>query len=796
VTVLINDLRFACRSLLRQRGFSVTAVLTLALGMALFLSAAIVTRAYLLRDLPYPAAERLHWLRYSEPGAPEPRGMAQLDWTAVRDVIEHSMAWDLDVFYMLGREQAEPLPGAWVTPSFLDALGVRAALGRGIQADAFVDGGPNEVLISHRLWQTRFGGSEDAIGSRFTAYVADRPEESERFTIVGVLPQDFWHLNTYTEVLAPLRTPAYPYMARLRPGVSPEAARDRITAFVTSGAHDVPPGWSLRLVAVHDAYVGSLRPTLRAVVIAGMLVLLVACANVAALMLVRGNGRRKEVAIRAALGASRAAIARMLTLDAVVLAAVATLLAVLVTAFALDAIGPLVQQQMGRPAPDGGRAFALDATLLLFAAAGGLVTALACSLAPLVTLVRPRSLAAIHGRARTTTDGRGATRFRSSLIALEIAASLALLAGAGLMLRSAHGLANADLGLSPERVMTGGITLRHSTYPDVPSRVAVFDELLERLEAVPGAETVALANMWPMQEARLQPITAERSRTETRAPIQGVTHAYFDTLGIPIRAGRAFTPADRQGSAPVAIVSETLARRLWPNADPRGQHIETPPPQGSTEPRRRVVVGVAGDVRQGPSDAELADVYVPLLQEPTRFAFALVRTTGSPDRTLTALGNAVSAVDPEIALDRPVPMQQLVDRMNAGSRFLAALLGGFAAAAVALSLVGLYGAIAYAVRQREREIAVRVAIGADPAAIVRLFVRQGGVILLGGLAVGVPAAFAVGRVIESQLFGVTAFDPFGLAAASAAFGVAALLATWWPARRAAATDPAIALRSE
>ncbi|MBA3886959.1 MAG: FtsX-like permease family protein, partial [Acidobacteria bacterium] len=617
-----------------------------------------------------------------------------------------------------------------------------------------------------------------------------------QFTIVGVLPQGFWHVNPYTEVIAPLRAPTYPYMVRLRRGISPETARDAVTGFVTAGAVDVPPGWSVEITSVHDAHVAPLRPTLRAVVIAGVLVLLVACANVAALLLVRGNRRRKEVAIRAALGASRFAIARMLVVEALVLGIAATVAAVALTAFAADAIAPHIQEQFGRAAPGGRTAFAVDATLIVFAAAAGVLTAVACSLAPVVALVRPRIAAAMHGRARTGTDGRGSARFRTALIAVEIAASLALLSGAGLMMRSAHGLAQADLGISAERVLTGGVTVRPSRYPDTPSRITVFEDMLARLDAIPGTESAAFATIWPLQQARLQPVGAAGSADDTRAPVQGVTAAYFETLGIAMRAGRPFTAADREGAAPVAIVSETLARRLWPGAGAVGQYILTPAPQGGTNPRQRLVVGVAADVWHGPSDEEQADVYVPLLQEPTRFAFALLRTVGSPDHALPAFVSAFRLVDPEIAVDRPTPMQSIVDQMTAGSRFLATLLAAFAAAAAVLALVGVYGAVAYAVRQREREIAIRVAIGADPSRIVRLFVRQGGAILLAGLTLGVAFALAGGRVLESQLYGVTSRDPLALGAAALAFGAAALLATWWPARRAATTDPAIALRSE
>jgi putative ABC transport system permease protein len=763
--------------------------------MALFLTASTVTRAYLLRDLPYPSAERLHWVRYGAPGVPQPREMERLDWSTLSEVIEYPVAWDLDVFYLLGGDHTESLPGAWVTPGFIDALGVRPALGRGIAPDAFQAGGANEVLISYRLWQRRFGGDADAIGRSFAAYVSDRPAETERFTIVGVLPETFWHLNTYTEVLAPLRAPTYPYMARLRRGVTPELARDRVTTLVRAGARDVPADWSATVVAVHEAYVEAVRPTLRAVMLAGVLVLLVACANVAALLLVRGTRRRQEMAIRAALGARRLAIARLLVAEAMVLGLAAAGIAVLVTAYAIDLLGPLVQDQMGRRVPGGLTTLRIDWAVLGLAGAVGMATALVCALAPLVTLLRPRVVTLLPGSSRASTLGRGGARFRSALIALEVAASLALLSGAALMLQSAHRLGQVDLGISPDNVVTGSLTLRQSRYPDAASRVVVFDELTVRLAASPGTEAVALSSMWPLQQAGRQPVRTGDS--EMQVATQLISAGYLEALNIPLRAGRTFTAADRHGAESVAIVSETLARRLWPDGSAVGRYLSVPPPHTSGQPAvTRLIVGVAADVRQGPLDEDLADVYVPMLQEPGRFAFVLLRSPGPSDRVLASMTTVLRDIDPEIAVDRATPLQAIADRAVSGSRLLAKLLAGFAMAATLLALVGVYGAVAYAVRQREREIAVRVAIGADPARIVRLFVRQGILMLLAGLALGVPAALLGGRLIQSQLFGVTPGDPVVLGAAAASFSVAVLVATWWPARRAAATDPSIALRAE
>lgn len=768
--------------------------------MTLCTTAMVVVGAYLLNDLPYPAADRLYWIRYGAPGQPQPRGMEKLDWASLDDVIEHPLAWDLDVFYLLGGEHVESVPGAWVTPGFVRGLGIQPAIGRGFDSGAFAAGGPNVALISDRLWSSRFGADPNIVGRTFTAYVSDRPEEAEHFTIVGVMSQRFWHINNYTDILTPLRAPTYPYMARLRAGITPSGAASRITALVTAGASSVPQNWSATVAAAHEVHVQAVRPVLRAVSGAAALVLLVGCANVAGLLLVRATRRQKEMAVRAALGAGRGAIARMLLAEGLILGVTATVLALVLTRITLDAIAPVIQQQLGRSAPGGLLAFAIDARTMAMSAGVSILTALMCALVPLPSALRARVLSGLQSGSRTMTEGGRSQRIRAGLIAVQVALTLTLLAGSALMLRSVISLLQTDMGFTADSVLNASITLRQNRYPDPSSRMAVFERIATSLGALAGVESVGLTTSWPLQQPMAQPIewVGSSGGANGRAVIHGVSDRYFATLDIPTIAGRSFGSADRIGSAPVAVVSDTLARQLWPRGSVLGQRVAVPQSQEQSRPVliAREVVGVVHDVRQGPSDADLADLYVPILQAPTRFAFVLVRTGGAPANWLSPLRSAVREVDPELAMDRARPMQLAVDEITARPRFLAWLLGAFSAVAALLALVGVYGVIAYAVRQREREIAVRLAIGADPARITRLFLRQGGIILFSGLALGVAGVVAAGRVIESQLFGVTPRDPIALAVAVVAFAIAGLAAIWWPSRRAGAMDPAIALRAE
>jgi predicted permease len=464
----------------------------------------------------------------------------------------------------------------------------------------------------------------------------------------------------------------------------------------------------------------------------------------------------------------------------------------------------MVQQQLGRSAPVALRAAALDPQVLFAAFGAGITTTAICALTPLLTVLRRRRAgskgpASVLG-SRTATDTAGAQRVRTTLIAVEIAASVALVAGSALMIRSVVTLLRTDLGFAGDRILNASVTLRQNKYPDAASRLAVFERMSSRLSAVPGVESVGMTTAWPLQQSGLRPVTIPDAATDaaTRAAVQSVNAEYFSTLQIPLLAGRGFTTADRSGTEPVAIVSDALARRLWPAGNPIGSRITIPEDREGEDPVpvTRTVIGVAGNVRQFAADTELADAYVPVLQTPGRFVFALIRTAGAPDTWLAPIRAAFRDIDPEIAVQRSRPLAAMIDEVSARPRFLTWLLTAFAVVAALLALIGAYGVIAYAVQQREREIAVRMAIGADPSGITRLFVRQGSSILVVGLVAGTLAVLAGGRLLESQLFGVTAHDPLTLAAAVAAFACAGLLAVWWPARRAATTDPALALRAE
>jgi predicted permease len=795
----VNDLRLAVRSLRKAPGLTVGVILTLALGMTLCLTASMVIKAYLLEGLPYPHAERLFSIRYAEPGGDAPESLERLDWRSLDDVIEHRVAWDLDVFYLLGGENAEAIRGAWVTDGFMQGLGIVPVIGQSFAAEDFQSGGPNLALISHRVWVTRFAGDPGVVGKTFSAYVSDRPQEAEAFRIVGVLPQSFWHLNPYTDILTPLRAPTYPYLARLQPGVTADYAATRIAALVRGGG-GVAQDWRPQVLSTHGEYVARTRPVLESVMVSGALVFLVACANVAGLLIVRGIRRRKEVAVRTALGARSSAIARMLLAEGIVMAAAAITLAVVASTWIVGWLAPALQQQLGRTAPGGAAAFALDMKALAIAAAVAAFTAVICSLAPLAPLAYRPILPLLQTGARGATDSRGSLRLRTALIVLEIAASVTLAVCSMLMIRTVVAMGRTDLGFRADHVLLSSLTLRQNRYPDAESRREVMERALTRLAAIPGVDTVALSMAWPVQQGGTYPVegTGASGRMQARASIDRVTAAYFSTLAIKLVSGRVFDRSDTAGSEQVAVVSETLARRLWPSGDAVGSRIRMPSEDdaGRETAVERLVIGVVRDVRQGPSDDDFADIYESFAQSPSRFAFALLRTAGDPAASANPLRAAFREIDPEIVVQNPRALSTIVSELTSRPRFMASVFAVFAIAAAVLTLVGVYGVIAYAVRQREREVAVRMALGAQPSGVTALFLRQGAPLLLAGILLGALGARAAGRLLQNQLFGVSGGDLGALAGAAALFAAAGLAAIWWPARRAAVTDPAIVLRSE
>lgn len=790
---LAEDLSFAARSLRRAPRFTGLVVGVLAVGIALNTSALAVLNAYVLRPLPFPQSDRLFNVR----------GGQGISWTEVDEVFELAVSWDLDVFTVIGDGRPEMAPGAWVTPDFLETYGVRAQVGRTFRPDEAGRGGAPVAMISHRLWQERFEGDPEIVGRTFSAFTSDRPDHAELFTIVGVLPADFWYLNEYTEVLAPIRDERAVYAGRLRPDIPVERAETVLTELAERRMEQVPAGFRVELVSVQERHVASVRPTLMTLQAAVLLVLLIACANAAVLLLIRSARRERELGIRRAMGASGGRLARQLLLEGGLLSLTATSVGLVLTSVLLSLTGASVESRLGVMMPGGAQSLAIDGTVLLGAAGLAALVGLVFGLVPLLSSVRGIVGSTLR-EGRGSTDSRTRHRFRAALVAGEVALSLALLVGAGLMVRSAVNLQHQELGFDPDRVVRGVMGLREASYPDPEDRVAAFSRLRERLAAVPGVEEVGLGSL-ALFGTRFTPRRVEGEDGDDLVGGEAVWwlvgERYFDALDIPVVHGRAFTRDDAAGAEPAAVVSESLARALWGDADPLGRRVRTvptgepgmaPPDPG---PWLRVV-GVVADVQRGVDDGPGGDLYRTYRQGERSWMNAVVRFRDDPVARVAELQAAVAAVDPEIPLASVRRLDEVVNEAMGPTRAVAGLLVGFAAFALLLAVLGLYGVVSYAVRQRQKDVAIRMALGAGRGSVTAMFLRQGLVVIGTGIVLGTLGGLALGRALEDELHGVGPGDPTThvLLAGILAFG--ALLAVWLPARRAAGADPMGVLREE
>lgn len=783
------DVRVAARGLRRDPAFASATILVLALGIAMVVAVAGLVDAYLVRGLPFPAADRL--VHVWGEGAP--------DWREAPDVIEVPVSWDLDVLSIVGDRPARAWT-SWVAPTYFEAFGVEVQLGRLPQPSDYETGAPRVALISHGLWQRNWGGDPGVVGGTFAAYAADRPEVAETFTIIGVLRPDHWHLNRFYEVLSPLAEGRATYLGRLAPGVSLAEAQAVLERDARERGEESA---EIELRPVHETYVERIRPALLALAASVVLVLAIACGNAAVLLLVRASGREREFAVRAALGAGRSRLGRQLVVEGLVLSATSALAGIALGAFLLRSFADVVPGVLGTVVPGGADALRLDGTALAAAVGASTMAGLLFGLAPLAGVLRPDLARGLSEGGRAGT-GRSRGRLRDVLIGAQLALSLALLVGAGLLLRSAMHLQRLPLGFDPANITALDINIRQSRYPDAQARAAFFAELLRTVEAgVPGvdAELVFSTPLGPrtfgtgmLVETPEQPIGPDE--TGPRALGNMVSHGFFDMLDVTLQRGRVFDGTDRLESVPVVVVSAALAERLWPGRDPVGRRVrfgqET---MFAFDGTWFTVVGVVDDVVKTLTDPNPPDIYFSYEQMPSSSAQLLVRSSTGGE-ALDAVRRAVWSLDPEIPLDGETRLAEDVRRASLPARFLAGVLSGFAIFAALLATFGLYGVVAYAVRRQRRDIAIRMALGARAGGVVGLFVRRSVPVLGVGLLCGLAGAIWLSGVLRSQLHGVGRLDPVTFAAGAALLVVAALVATILPALRAARQTPMRVLRTD
>ena len=793
---LARDLRFAARGLRRSPAFTLVAITSLSLGLALTTSTVSVVNAYLIRSLPYPDADRLYHVRYAPPGPWEPRGMTDLDWPSVDDVVEFPIASSGDAFYLSEGGHTVSLRGLRVTRGFVEGLGVSVAVGRRLAAPDFVAGSESVALIGHGVWRERFGSDPNVIGRLIRCEPESRPGNPETFRIVGVLSPGFYYgrdSRVGVELLVPQTSPLRVYMVRLRTGVPPAAAERRLTEGARRAATSpIPEDWTgVQLESAHERWVGSLRPVLLGVTIAVSLVLVIVCANVAVLMLLRSMQRQKEIAVRLALGSGWRHITSMLLTETSLICAAAVGAGVAMTAVALGLLAPRIETQLGTPAPSGS-GITLDTTVLLIVGGISLLITVALSLAPLMSWGRGLTNA-LRQDGRVASEGRSMRHLRSGLIAFEIAGTVVLLIGCGLMIRSLGNMMGTDFGFVADGLARSRIMLRARNYPDAAAYRAFYERFATGVSMT--GSTVVFSSWPPFIPPPSHLIQTDESDGGSNAGAIFVSAGYFSALGIHIRQGREFTAQEASTAAPVAVISESLARRLWPEGTAVGQRVRgiEPAAGGSTPGPWRTVIGIAGDVRQTYDDLDRGDFYMPRTPD-GRFGSFYARTRRPAALLFGDLQNAAAVIDRDAVVNPPTMVADS-DQAIAGTRFLTVMLTAFAGIAAFLAMLGVYGVTAYAVQQRQKEVAIRVALGASGRAVVGIFVREGALLLGAGTAAGAIGGAAASRFLRHQIFGVQGFEVSTYMLASGFLLGAGFAAVFGAARRAAAAQTLSALKA-
>ena len=797
----MHTLRFALRSLAKAPGFTLVAVGILALGIGASTVVFSIVHALLLSPLRYGAADRLVQVQAVHPR----QGQSNLAPATMRDVAAQVRAFDAvaaQTYYyvnLTGSGTPALLTAVQATADYFSVFGVAPLLGRTWTAEETQPGAAPVVVLSQQLWETQFGGRRDLIGQ--TIRLEDTPT-----TVIGVMPASFkepwdngnlWIPMPVGGDIAQNRAQRYwSTFARLAPGIAPEQADAELVALAGRLEHDFPEnyrGWSLRAAGLHRLIVGDYREALLLVLGAVGCVMLITCANLAGLCLVRASVRRKELAIRTALGATRPQLARQQLAESLLLAATGGLAGLLLAHWGLAGFLALVGDGW-LPRSD---EIALNTPVLLGTLALATGTGLAFGLAPTLASTRVDAQEALKDTHSATS--RSAQRLRSGLVVAEIGLTLVLLVAAALLGRNLHRVLQRDVGIEAERVLSLTLTPPEKRYDTADKRRSYYERALAEVAAVPGVQSAAFTQTSPFRWGI--PISLAPVPLPGEAPLEGlpqvfydsVSHDYFKTMGTPVRAGRGFDNSDAPGTRPVVVISESTARRFFGEANPVGREL-TPDPAG---PVRFEIVGVVGDIARAGLAAETPlQVYRSLAQRPTAFGTLMVRTALPPASLAKAVPAALARVDPDIPFSDIRPMDQIVQRTATQPRLYLALFGLFAGLALLLSTVGLYGLIAYSVAQRTREFGIRTALGASPRSVVQLVLREGAALAAIGLALGLLAALAAARLLERLLFASSAYDPLVFGGVMLLLGAITLGACLLPARRAARVDPLVALRTE
>jgi predicted permease len=803
---LLQDVRYGWRMLAKSPGFTAIAVLTLALGIGANTAIFSVVNAVLLRPLQFSEPGRLMTVWQKDKDGPYSNvGYATfLDWQSQNHSFEH-MAVSSSWLPVLGGQQAERLQGRRVTREFFSVLREHPLYGRDFLPEEDRKGANQVVILSYGLWQRKFGGDPGIVGRQI-------PVNGLPYTVVGILPANFERVffsdNQVAQIWAPLgydlslpwacRTCQHlQAIGRLKPGVTEPQALAEMDAISRNLMRDHPTEYSVAgvvLIPLQEQVVGKTGVALYTLLGAVLLVLLIACANVASLLLSRATRRGREMAVRSALGASRIRLIRQLLTEGILLCLMGGALGLVLGVWGLRLLPLLGSANIPRI-----DAVSLDLRVLAFTLGLAMLSGVLFGLAPAWQSARPDLNEALKEGGRVSTGGPR-QRLRSAFVVSTVALALVLLLAAGLLLRSLGRLLNVDAGFASQNLLTANIDVAGPKYQEDPPVLEFYRQVLERVRAVPGAQDVAVVSQLPLggnldeYGIHVEGKISSNPEDDPSGDRYTISPDYLRAMGIPLLRGRAFTEQDRKDSPAVVLVNDTLARRMWPNEDPIGKRLKI----GGLDGPWRVVVGVTGDVLQAGLDSPHSfQFYLPETQWFVDGSMVLVvRTSGVPEGVATALRQAVASVDGNAALSKIADMEQVVSASVGQRRFTLLLLSLFAAVALLLAAVGIYGVVSYFVSMRSQEIGIRMALGARPQDVLKLVLRHGLTLVLSGTVLGLLAGTVSARALMSLLFEVRPADPLTLIAVSLLLIVTAALASYIPARRATKVDPMVALRYE
>ena len=818
MNTLWQDLNYGLRMLLKHPGVTAIAVLTLALGIGANTAIFSVVNAVLLNPLPYKEPDRHVSLWENVPGHGRWRVAPAnfFDWKNQNTVFQDVVAFGASTLTLTGDGEPEQLVGARISAGYFAVVGVDPILGRAFLPEEYESGKGQVVILSQAFWQRRYGGDKNIINRNITL-------DGAPYTVIGVMrtgiypvwpttsghltfdeqQQQFWTPMSFTPLWAGLRTAhVLGVVARLKPGISLEQATTEMNTIAARLEREYPAnrGEGVIVNQFMNEVVGNVRSALFTLLGAVGLVLLIACANVAGLLLAQHAGRSKEIAIRAALGAARLRLVRQFFLEGLLLCFFGTAIGL-----AVAVLGTKVLLQFVPPGVPRLAQVSLDWRVLGFTMLLSLGTCLIFGLIPALQASKPDLHTALEQSGRTSGPGASRLRFRQALVVFQVSIAVMLVIGAGLLVKSFWMLQQVDPGFKAEGVLTAGITLPFSKYAE-PAQINSFhQQLLDRISAVPGVKSATIAYDHPLQSNwvdsfEIEGRVAPADSASQSASFMPVGSDYFDTVGVRLVAGRKFTSQDDQDHPGVAIVNEAFVKHYFPNDNPLGQRMRPGPPGRIWKNQRLTsfeIVGVVHDVKFAGLDAPSGPAYyLPASQAPLQDMMILVRTTIDPLSVVGGVRQAVLSIDPNQPISNISTMEKIVDESIAQRRLNMLLMGLFGGLAMLLSAVGIYGLLSHAVTQRTQELGIRMALGAQVSDVLKLVLRQGMMLALTGEAIGLVAAFALTRVIRGLLFGVTPNDAMTFVAVAGVLAIVALLACYLPARRATKVDPLIALRYE